>query len=234
MEYHNLDLVQVGPENWAFDREHTWADILQKCSMNVSGIIHAGAHCGQELPAYIASGCRELLLFEPLRGPSEILVGWAGQLVGMTPGLNISIEKKALGSSNGTGSMAVSSNEGQSSSLLKAKEHLDMCPSVVFGEPEEVTITTLDDYDTSKYNTLVLDCQGYEAEIIKGATKSLDNIDYVFTELNIQELYEGCPLIEDMDALLASHDLIRVSYIQEGLGFGTGIYIKRKFLKVNV
>ena len=35
-----------------------------------------------------------------------------------------------------------------------------------------------------------MDVQGYELEVLKGATKTLEQVDYVYCEVNRDEVYE--------------------------------------------
>ena len=41
--------------------------------MNIKGIIHIGAHIGQEIPDYIDTGIQNIVLFEPLEENFKIL-----------------------------------------------------------------------------------------------------------------------------------------------------------------
>jgi hypothetical protein len=42
-------------------------DIIKKYDMNVTGVIHIGAHYGEEVLNYIMSGIKDIILFEPLK-----------------------------------------------------------------------------------------------------------------------------------------------------------------------
>jgi hypothetical protein len=48
-----------------------------------------------------------------------------------------------------------------------------------------------------------IDVQGYEADVIRGATRTLSMARYVLTEVSFDELYSGQPLFG------AVHDLLR-------------------------
>ena len=60
--------------------------------------------------------------------------------------------------------------------------------------------------DLSKYNFMNIDVQGYELEVFKGAFETLKNIDYIISEVNQDEVYEGCPHVSELDKYLPSKD----------------------------
>ena len=53
-------------------------------------------------------------------------------------------------------------------------------------------------YDPDLYDTMHIDVQGYELEVLKGAVASLASIDEITVEVNRAELYEGCPMAEEI------------------------------------
>ena len=44
-----------------------------------------------------------------------------------------------------------------------------------------------------------MDVQGYELEVLKGATETLKHVDYVYCEVNRDEVYEGNAYVEEID-----------------------------------
>ncbi len=114
--------------------------------------------------------------------------------------------KIACGSKEGTGTVYVTDgNEGHSSSLLFPKLHLRYHPELPVTAIVETRIVTLDSVfdrwklNVNDYDLLVLDVQGYELEVLKGASEVLKNVKYVISEVNREELYTGCAMIEDID-----------------------------------
>jgi hypothetical protein len=70
-----------------------------------------------------------------------------------------------------------------------------------------------------------MDVQGFELEVLKGATETLKGIDYVYCEINRDEVYEGCAKIWELDAFLK--DFTRVETSWAGGSWGDAIYIKK-------
>jgi hypothetical protein len=121
-------------------------------------------------------------------------------------------------------------NQGQSSSILKPKKHLQQYPHITFNQTQEVSIFRLEDLSIyfPKYNFLNIDVQGYELEVLKGATKVLSGIDYIISEVNCDEVYEGCPDISEIDSFLSPFSFTRVETDWAGGIWGDALYIKNK------
>lgn len=71
-----------------------------------------------------------------------------------------------------------------------------------------VPVTTLDRFcieqNINGAYLLKIDVQGYELEVLKGATTILPRIDYVFVEAGMQRLYEGAPSFAEVCLFMES------------------------------
>ena len=191
--------------------------------MNIKGIIHVGAHYGEELSEYVKNGIQDIVVFEPL---SECFYVLAQKVMNLNA--NIDGHQVALGSVPGTATMYLSDNEKQSSSILKPKVHLTHHPNVKFDGTEEVEVDLLDNFDTKEYNFLNMDVQGYELEVLKGAIETLKHVDYVYCEVNRDEVYEGNAYVEEIDEFLSAYGMERVETSWEGQIWGDALYIRGK------
>ena len=106
------------------------------------------------------------------------------------------------------------------------KKHLEEHPEVTFPETKTVKVRTLDEYYDSQYNFLNIDVQGYELEVLKGATKTLENIDAMILEVNRDEVYENCPLIEDIDNFVGDIGFSRVAEMWQSVSWGDALYAR--------
>lgn len=189
--------------------------------MDIKGIIHIGAHYGEEISEYISNGIQDIILFEPLSENFDILSERVKNLNANIEGYQI-----ALGSKKGAVTMYVSDNEKQSSSILKPKVHLTHHPHVKFPLTETVDVHLLDDYDCKNYNFINMDVQGYELEVLKGGSKVLKQVDYVYCEVNRDEVYEGNAYVEELDNFLFHYGMKRVETEWAGEIWGDALYIK--------
>ena len=192
--------------------------------MDIKGVIHIGAHHGQEIQEYLDNGIQNITLFEALPATFNIL---AENLKDFNADING--YQVALGSEVGTATMYLSSNHSMSSSLLKPKQHLELHPDVLFEGTEEVEVEVLDNFDLRGANFINMDVQGYELEVLKGASKSLGNIDYIYCEVNRDEVYEGNAFIEEIDEYLSDYGFERVEthWPETYYTWGDALYIKR-------
>jgi len=200
----------------------SFTGLRKKYNMDVKGIIHIGGHYGEEIDEYVRNGIQEIVIFEPLSDSFDILCENIQDL-----NANIIAHQVALGPEETTATMYVSDNEKQSSSLLKPKVHITHHPHVKFPETEEVEVKVLDDFDYTKYNFINMDVQGYELEVLKGATETLKHVDYVYCEVNRDEVYEGNAYVEELDEFLSAYGMERVETSWEGQIWGDALYIKK-------
>ena len=192
--------------------------------MDIKGIVHIGAHYGEEIQDYVENGVQKITLFEPLSKNFDILSERMQEVNADIQGYQV-----ALGSEKGTATMHLSSNEAQSSSILKPKQHLELHPDVLFEGTEDVEVDLLDNYDLRGANFINIDVQGYELEVFKGSTKTLNQIDYIYCEVNRDEVYEGAPMVEELDEFLGEYGFVRVEtkWPETYYTWGDALYIKK-------
>ena len=200
-----------------------FSDLYKKYNMSITGIIHIGAHYGEELEEYSLNNIPSIVLFEPLSANFRVLEQRATQF-----NMNIIGHQVALGNVSGKVEMFLSSNQQESSSILKPKIHLDQYPHITFNETETVTLSKLDDYNYKDYNFINMDVQGYELEVLKGSTETLKFVDYVYCEVNRDEVYENNALVEQLDEFLKPYNLNRVETEWVGDTWGDALYIRCK------
>jgi len=203
--------------------------LKKKYSLDIKKIAHVGAHRGQEVKEYKANFPEvEINLFEPQSNLFEHL------LEEFKTDNKIFLHNYALGSKQGTSSMFMSNNDGQSSSFYKPKHHLIEHPEVKFHENNSIfEIKVLDELGIENIDFLNIDTQGFELEVLKGSANVLsEDVKYIILEINKKELYEGCPLVKDIDAYLKKYQFIRTDthYWMDSYSWGDAFYIKRDLI----
>ena len=204
-----------------------FANLYEKYKMNIRGVLHIGAHYGEEVKDYISYNIPNLVFFEPLSNSLEIL---EDNLSGYADKANIQIFPYALGNEEKEVEMYVSDHGGMCSSVLKPKIVLEQYPGIKFPRKETVKMIRLDDaeIDISDYNFINIDVQGYELEVLRGSENTLNNIDYVYTEINVEEVYENAPHVDELDKFLSTYGFSRVETDLSGTTWGEAFYIKNK------
>lgn len=205
--------------------------IIDNYSMNITGVIHIGAHHGQEIEVYAKiPSIKHVLAFEPHPDTFNVLEENTAHLKDKFD--NFFIINKALGPFKCKIDIyEETSNNGQSNSVLCPKDHCTQYPHIIFSSMQEISMDPLDRYEPSKeFNFINIDVQGFELEVFRGARKTLKNIDYIMTEVNRAELYENCALVEDIDEYLGKFGFERVETVWAGQTWGDSLYISTHLL----
>lgn len=196
--------------------------VFDKTKPKCKGIIHVGGHFGQEIPYYLQNITKNVIVYEPLDSCFKTLFD--------AYGYSVDCRKKAVGSFNGEIELNVDEeNYGQSSSVLAPKEHLKQYPNITFSKKQKALIVTLDSdiKNPQDFDVLVVDVQGYELEVFKGATSLLrESIKYVICEVNCAEMYEGCVFVADLDQFFKERGFKRVLTTWEGENWGNALYAR--------
>lgn len=195
-------------------------NLFKKYSMKVTGVIHVGAHYAEEYFEYSELGIKPIHFIEP----ASKAFGLIRDRFDGNP--NVSCYNVACGASFGKVELFTETkNKGQSNSILKPKKHIDHYPDIVFNGSEQVELVTLDSLNITGCNFINIDVQGFELEVFKGATETLKGIDYIYTEVNTDELYEGCARLDQLDAYLK--DFVRVETSMTKQGWGDCLMIRK-------
>ncbi len=206
--------------------------IVQHYNLDIKGVLHVGGYSGEESRIYRELGIVRCTFFEPQSLMYPICKRNASGYM---------VEKLALGDIEGEIELNISYTEGgvlngsgASSSILKPTRHLIEHPHISFTKTEKVKIVRLDDYLdrknlNGKYNFISLDVQGYELNVLKGARELLHNIDGAIIEVNTAPMYEGCPLVDEIDEFLEPYGLKRVlTFMQHKSLWGDAYYHKER------
>lgn len=115
----------------------------------------------------------------------------------------------ALGSASGMIEMNISENSLSSSLLPMKREHADAAPASRYISKKLVKLARLDDVavrmipaDASLF--MKIDTQGYEREVLDGASRLLERTAAIQIELSLVPLYERAPSLVEMITYLES------------------------------
>ncbi len=202
--------------------------LFQQHSIKPRGVIHIGAHEGQEVDLYQSLGAEKMLLVE---ANPVVFQRLQSKIAGLE---NIIAVNCAISDRNGTLNLRVNAFD-HSSSILPLKHHKDIFPTML--EVNQVTVQskTLDtlmaelQLNPQDFNFLNIDIQGAELLALQGATQTLQHIEAICSEINFAELYEGCALAEQLDAFLKRYQFNRVATeTPHNPAWGDGFYVKPK------
>ena len=166
-------------------------------------VLDVGANSGQYAQALRRAGYEgRILSFEPLQEAWERCRRRASR----DPQWSVAT-RMALGSSEGAIEIHVADNSFSSSILPMRDSHRAAAPGSAYVGTQMVDLRRLDraaasEVDRARRPFVKLDTQGYEREILKGATGIMDRVRGVQVEMSLTPLYEGAPSFEELLALL--------------------------------
>jgi FkbM family methyltransferase len=199
--------------------------IVKDFNLHIKGVLHIGAHYGEEYQDYLNQGVENMMFFEPIIANCDEL----HRRIPISD--TIRIFNIALGNMTGQKEMFVeTTNGGQSCSLLEPGTHLKQYPEIVFDKKETVKVCKLDDiaYQRKLHNMINIDVQGYELEVFKGTVETLPFIDIIYTEVNFEEVYKGCCLVSDLDKFLDENGFVRVLTNSSPKSWGDALYLRKR------
>lgn len=170
--------------------------LLQR--LRIDCALDVGANTGQTGRYLRRIGYRGTLIsFEPVRSAHRLLLAEAKGDSNW-----IVSPRCAIGAKSGWLEMNVSSGSESSSVLPITGQFLGIAPSARCVEKEYVEVKTIDeavlDYIQGRNTYLKIDTQGYEAEVLQGASELLRFCPCVELEVSFEELYTGQPLFREM------------------------------------
>ena len=164
--------------------------MLLLSKLNIDTVFDIGANAGQYARTLLELGyMNRILSFEPLKSIYENLHNNAKNIN------NWSTYNYAIGDENCIKTINISNNSYSSSILEILPSHVESEPESVYVGKEEIEIRTLDSVFSSfcgDHNKVMLkiDTQGYEKNVIDGASNILDKISLIQLEMSIIPLYE--------------------------------------------
>lgn len=207
-----------------------YINLKKKINFKIIGVIHIGAGSGAELKNYINDNIQNILMIEPDQ-KSFFKLCVRRFLYDPFFKFNVSLLKSIISDKNKKVKFNVS-NITDCNSILELKKHKDYYPHIKKIKEIILQSFTLNElftkkYNIKKYNFINIDIQGAELLVFKNADKILPFIDGIYTEINFEELYEGCGLSSELDKYLSRFKFKRI-YTNTDLhkSWGDALYIK--------
>lgn len=195
----------------------------------IRGVIHVGAHHGEESVEYRTLGINDVVWFEAL---PKTFVQLQRNVGGLQSNLLFNV---ALSDADGYSKFYVTDNgrgNNCSSSMLELGKHVKHHPHVKVKEVINVettrfdTLATKQRLDMTKYNLMNVDVQGAELRVIKGMGTLIDGFDYVIAEVNEAELYKGCALLDELNEYLTNHGFVMKQKVITKYEWGDALFVR--------
>ena len=202
--------------------------LIEKYGIKISGVLHLGAHQAEEAPDYRDAGASKVIWIEgnPELMPvlTEELKKFPGQVA-----YNVLVSDK-----DGDEVEFKVANNFQSSSIFELGTHKEHHPGISVHHILKLKTHRLDHYfdrnniSLDGCNFLNIDLQGAELLALRGLGSKLNDIDYIYTEINVGEVYVGCATLYQLDKFLAEKGFHRVDLMLTKWQWGDAFYVKKK------
>jgi len=198
-----------------------------------NGIIHIGAHHGEEIKDYASNDVKKILWFEANRKMMK-------HLFENTSKFSIKQEYfcEVLSDKDGETVQFNITNDSQASSILElgtAKKHYPHIHVIEKKELKTKTFNTIFNENKEKinieeYDFINLDVQGAELKVLKGFGNLFEinqNIKAIYTEVNFEEIYIGLPLVKEIDDYLNQFGFVRTITSHTPYNWGDALYLRK-------
>jgi FkbM family methyltransferase len=191
---------------------------------DISGVVHIGANTGQERERYNNYGLT-VIWVEPIPDVYE-------RLKQNIKPYNKQLAFQALITDvdDHNYEFHIANNNGASSSIYELKHHRDIWPDINYQKSISIKSTTLTSLfkkksiDMTKHQALIMDTQGSELLVLKGAIPILNRFKYIKTEVADFESYDGCCQLPEIIDFMTEHGFIEYSRNKFAQRTGGGSY----------
>ena len=197
--------------------------LIHKYGLNITGVLHVGAHACEEKVIYDTYGLTDDKVMW-IEGDPDKVKHQRHRAKNLYQALVSDVDDKEV-------DFIITNNFGGSSSILELKEHLVHHPDIYEVCRKKLKTTRLDTFLKTHeftFNFINLDIQGAELLALKGLGYRLNDVDYIYTEVNQDFIYKDCCLIWDIDIYLKKFGFERVETDITEFDWGDAFYLKRK------
>jgi FkbM family methyltransferase len=204
------------------------SEVLSEFGVSVRGLIHVGAHEGQERMDYATMGAGPVVYVEPIPAVFERLRTNLENFPGHHAVQAVCAEKAGIAVK-----FHLANNE-QSSSLLGLGTVETLLPQIFYEDALDLVTTTVDtiiatEFSAANFNVLVIDTQGAELKVLKGSTRLLETVEVVLLEIGDALHYEGGPTLRELTEFLRPYGLSMKWMKINPHGWGDAIFVHDRF-----
>ncbi len=204
-------------------------DVLRyKSGASVQGVIHVGAHLGQEAEYYSENGIEKVIWIEAnpklMKPLQENLKKYPNQYA-----YHALISDKTAENVK----FYIDNKGAFSSSHLPPDKIFNFYSGLHFDEIIELSTVRLDDFLEEQniawenYNFLTLDIEGAELLALKSLGSHLSGFNWIYTEVRYYSSHKGCVLLWDLDDFLNQQGFSRIKLRMTPEYWGDAVYIKK-------
>ena len=200
----------------------------------IGGVIHIGAHHGEEIKDYAESNVKNVIWFEANKKLMKHLFDNTCKYQ------NVKQEYfcEVLSDTDDEEVSFHITNDPQASSILELGTVEKHYPHIKVIESQKLKTKTFKTFyeknnkvlNLKDFEFLNLDVQGAELKVLQGfqqLLKEYENIRCIYTEVNFEGLYKNVPLINEIDHYLMDFNFKRIHTVNTQYNWGDALYLRR-------
>jgi len=203
--------------------------------IQISGVVHVGAHRGEEIYEYESLGAKQVIWVEPnpdVFKEMEVNLTRAEASVESSAfqyaASNVDHETVDFYRYYGPDAGYLTGNKG-CSSLLKTSGRFESWYKDTI-QVETITLDTLiteNDYKHQDFQLLNMDVQGAELMVLQGSNKLLENVQYITTEATWENAdYVDNVMYDDLKCFLESKGFVETQIIPHAKNWGDVLFTR--------
>ncbi len=200
----------------------------------ISGVIHIGAHHGEEIKDYADADVTKIIWFEANKKIMKHLFDNTCKFSKVKQEYYCQV----LSDENDIEIEFKITNNGQSSSILELGTHEKHYPHIKVVDKQLLKTKRFDyfcekqknDIFLNEFEFINLDVQGAELKVLKGfgnIFEKYENIKAIYSEVNFEEVYVGAPLVQEIDEYLSKYKFTRVITADTPYKWGDALYLRK-------
>ena len=202
-------------------------DLSKNHNLTICGVINVGAYLAKEYETFKKMNIRNIIFIEANPNIIENLKNNVGPECLIYNHLiydkdDVELDFKI-------------SNHLQSSSILDFARHKLYHPdysevtSVIKLKTKTLdTVVEESNMSLIDYNILMMDVQGAENFVLDGFKKNIKFMDYIFTEVNFEQMYSNCIMFGQLNVVLRDLGFKLLEHFDTGKGWGDALYARIK------
>jgi hypothetical protein len=195
---------------------YNFKDLIE--GLKIKGVLHIGSH-----------NCEEEFFYNSLNIKNII---WVDALNTKQEEKRENIYEALITDKDNVEYIFNISNNTESSSIFNMKTHIYYHPDTYYVDTKKLKSTTIDTFyknnniDAGKYDMWNICIQGSELLALLGGSNNISSLKAIYIKIYTTEIYEGCPMINDIDSYLSGFNFSRVLTEISVYKWGYALYVR--------
>jgi hypothetical protein len=197
---------------------YNFKDIIE--CLKIKGVIHIGSHNCEENNFYNSINIKNIIWVDALYGNSN------------NGNNKINVYNALITDKDNKEYIFNISNNTESSSIFEMKHHNNYYPDIHYVDNKKLISTTIDTFykdnniDCQKYDMWNICIQGSELLALLGGRNNIESLRAIYIKIYTSEIYEGCPMVSNIDEYLSSFNFKRVLTEISEFKWGYALYVR--------